>query len=250
MLVNAKKIFIILSIIFLLISIPLTVLLLNGNLDPRKKASGNGAGFSFDPTSVTIAQGADAEIKILLNTNGKSIVGADAVVSFDKNIFSVVDTAKDKAGTQSVAGNFFDKPLVLANKVVGNKIYLSINSFNLFKGAAVFGTIKLHAKTTGKTTLKFVDGETKITEQGTAQNILQTTSPAQFTIEGISSNTQESTPSATADLSKDGQVDEQDLQLFSRSLGTKGNGVTDFNKDGQTDQEDFKIFNTLYKQKK
>lgn len=256
MLITRQKLLLIGAFVLLLIAIPLTVLLLQGNLDPRKKAASEGASFSFDPTSGTIVRGAEVEIKILINTNGKTIVGGDSVISFDNTIFSVVDQQLDKAGVQTQPGSFFDKPLALANKVEGNKIYLSINSFTPFKGSGVFGTIKLQAKKNGKATLKFVDGETKITEQGSAQNILTLTRPATFSVEGADGTSQDASPSATpaslgADLNKDSKIDEQDLQIFSKLMGTKtANSPADYNKDGQVDQSDFKTFEGLYRSKR
>lgn len=257
MLVSRKKLFTILGLLFLLITIPLTVVVLQGNLDPRKKADSSGATFSFDPTSGTIVKDSEVEIKILINTGGRNIVGADSVISFDNTIFSVVDQEKDKTGVQSKGGSFFDKPLILANRTEGNKLYLSINSFTPFKGTSVFGTIKFAAKKTGKVTLKFVDGESKITEQGTAQNLLKKTTSGVFSVEGASGKaTIESSGSAKeatpgADLNKDSKVDESDLQLFSKQLGSKGtNLVSDLNKDSQVDTQDVKLFENLYKQGK
>ncbi len=253
MLITRRKLLLIITFILLVIAIPLTVLLLQGNLDPRKKADSEGASFSFDPSSGTIVRGAEVEIKILLNTNGKSIVGSDSVISFDNTVFSVVDQRRDIGGVQTQPGSFFDKPLILANKVEGNKIYLSINSFTPFKGAGVFGTIKLQAKKNGTATLKFVEGETKITEQGSAQNILTAMRSATFNVEGANGTKEEGTPSASlsADLNKDSKVDEQDLHLFSKVMGTKTtNSPADLNKDGQVDQTDFKIFEGLFKSKR
>jgi hypothetical protein len=252
-----RRLVAIISIIIILIAIPLTIYLLRGNLDFRNRAATSGASFSFDPSGGSIVQGGEVEIKILLNSGEKNIIGADSVVSFDRTIFTVVDEDSETDGVQVEAGTFFEKPLVLANKVEGNKLYLSINSFTPFKGAAVFGTIKLQAKKTGTVDLKFVEGETKITEQGTAQNILQTATPGQFKVES-SGNSRE--PSATesasardinADLNDDGRVNELDLQLFSQKLGTT-TGITafDYNQDKKVDLADFKLFESAFKEQK
>ena len=251
----SRRFFLISGLILILLAIPLTVYLLRGNLDFRKEASSAGASFSFDPTGGEIVRGATVEIKILLNTGGKNIIGADSIISFDRNLISVIDQEKDKTGTQIQAGSFFEKPLVLANKVEGDRIYLSINSFTPFKGAGVFGTIKFQAKKSGEVDFKFVSGETKITEQGTAQNILQTMAPAQFNIEGAGGTaTTETTASGTpkttssADVNDDGKVNELDLQLFSQKLGQKVNITKfDLNKDGQVDSDDFKLFEKAFK---
>lgn len=256
---SPKKLFAIIGLLLLVLSIPLTVLLLNGNLDFRGQAANEGAAFSFDPANGEIAKGAEVEIKILINTGNKNIVGADSVITFNKDILAVIDADESKKGVQVTAGSFFEKPLILANKVEGNKIYLSINSFTPFKGAEVFGTIKFQARKSGKADLNFVNGETKITEQGTATNILSKAAKASFNVDGSTDNGTSKSASAAAkpttspvdvDLNNDNKVDEADVQVFSKKMGATTNfSDADFNKDGKVDQTDLKIFQDNFKSK-
>lgn len=232
----------------------MTVYLLSGNLDFRKKAASINATFTFDPTEGTIANGNDFNINILIDTNNKNVVGADLVVGFDPKLVTVVDSDPAKAGIQISSGRFFTEPLVLANKVEGDKIYLSINSFTPFKGADVFGTIKFHSKKAGELKLNFANGQNKITEQGTAQNIFANPISARFMIEG-SGGLSEATPEAnltaeenSIDLNHDNKINEADLQLFSKKLGaTKDIKDVDFNQDGKVDKSDQEIFMAKYK---
>lgn len=256
-----KKLLLISGTLFVLIAIPLTVAVLNGNLDFRKQARSTVASFSFDPSSGTIQNGNDFEINVLINTGGKSISGADLSIGFDKNLTQVVDADTSKNGIQVNSGSFFDKPLVLANKVEGDKIYLSINSFSPFKGSGVFGTIKFHALKPGQFKLSIKNGnENKITEQGTGVNLVTGSTQATFNIEGDSKSkpsqaTDEGQPSTEAifsiDLNHDGVANDLDLQLLSKKIGATKD-ITDFdlNKDGKVDQKDIAIFITKYKELK
>lgn len=248
-----KKRFLIIGILLILVAIPLTVYLLNGSLDFRKKADDLKATFAFDPPSGTIANGNDFPINITIDTGDKDIVGADLVILFDPTLVSVVDNDPTKAGLQISSGKFFDNPLVLANKVDGNKIYLSINSFTPFKGRDLFGTVTFHAKKAGQLKLSFDPSLTKITQQGTALNIFSNSGAATFTIDGLPGSI-EATPEATPktsvdiDLNHDGQVNELDLQIFSKKMGsTQDIAAMDFNGDGKVDKADQQIFMAQYR---
>jgi hypothetical protein len=252
-----KRLFIILSLVFILAAIPLTVALLSGNLDFRKEASSEGATFSFDPLKADLALGSEVDVQILFDSAGKEIVGADAVIAFDRTKVSIVDADPEETGVQVSAGSFFDKPLVLANKVEGNKIYLSINSFTPYQGGGIFGTIRIKARQNGPFSLQFVEEETKITEQGSANNIVTKLQAATFEVSAEDAGGIESSPSAQVktgtdvDLNNDSKVNETDLQLFSKKLGAKtGIEDVDYNKDGQVNAEDFKVFDAGFESQK
>lgn len=90
----------------------------------RTFAVGETASLKISPANITVAQGGNFSVDVVLNTGGKSVVATRAIVNYDTNDFSLVDW--NTTGSAFSSGNscvYDNKPCeIVTNDVANGKI--------------------------------------------------------------------------------------------------------------------------------
>jgi len=124
------------------------------------------------------------EVRVEINTKGKSASGADVVVTYDPKILNVSESS-------ITTGNIF--PLYPLVKIKPEKGQIAITGVisqeekPSFQGKGTFATIKFTPIKTGKTTVSFdftkdSTTDSNIAQTKTAKDILEKVEPATYTI--------------------------------------------------------------------
>lgn len=152
------------------------------NLSVQEKSS-DGPFFSFSPKEGILKVGEVKEIKIIVNSKGKFLTGADAVINFDPNAIEIVNNPQ--------AGEIFPFYPVLKVKPDKGEVDITgtITDPNQphFQGEGVLAAIFIKPLKSGETFLKFnfTPGKTNdsnLAEKETGQDVLVKVENALFNI--------------------------------------------------------------------
>ncbi len=138
---------------------------------------------SFDPTQQGVVVGQQFTVKININTGGQQTSGADALITYDPNILSVVSASNGGFYT-----NFANNPLSSVN----NKYLISgfeTDSTSLKSGTGTLATVTFSGKANGTSVVSFdcttgSKSDSNIIAANTANDIINCSSLAQasFTV--------------------------------------------------------------------
>lgn len=183
---NKKKVFIILIIIILLELlwvISFIVLSKNTNsiIPVKLKAKEEIASFSFALDSKAIIRGTPFKTEIILNTKDRQVNGVDALILYDPQMLTVVDSIETVPAIQVANGDLF--PSLLVNHVDQETGRITLTASRLNKqtspvtGLGTLAIITFTAQQVGNTTLSFLfdDAQTNtsnVIEAETSKNIL------------------------------------------------------------------------------
>lgn len=133
----------------------------------------DGPSFSFSPLQDSLKVNEVKELKIVINSKGKFLTGADAVIKFDPNVIEIVDNPQP--------GEIFPfYPILKVKPEIGEiTITGTITDPNQphFQGEGIFATIFVKPLKTGETSLKFKfspgrTDDSNLAEKTTGKDIL------------------------------------------------------------------------------
>lgn len=163
------------------------------------RGSGSAATLSLNPSSGSFKKGCDFSTQVILNTGGATTDGTDAILLFDKNVF----TAKSiNSGTlyQEYPGNSVDN-----NN--GKVVVLGIGSINQpFTGSGTLATVVFTVNSTAPTGTSVIrfdfdpnnKGKTtdsNVVERSTIKDVLNSVSNGTYTVEDGVCGEEETNPS-------------------------------------------------------
>ena len=125
-----------------------------------------------------VSLGETFTIPVILNTAGKEVFAADAVIKFDPQFLKVLDLDQEKPGIQVAEGELFPRYFALRADNEKGEIHLSGSTFSgrradigkSFSGAGILGSISFRAKTTGETKIYFDFQRGKTTDSNVVDN--------------------------------------------------------------------------------
>ena len=188
-----KKIISVAIVIFLLVSIPLTVYFVKIQQELTSNAAPSTTIF-LNPSALTIQSNQDRKINIEINTGTNLIVSADIILSYDPKILQVSDIS---------AGDFLQNTSQI-QKLIDNtngKVTYSIFTYsqNAKSGAGTIAILTIKGKADGSSNIAF-DKLSSIYGLGEEQNVLITANSGNYT---VSSNLALNiTPASAADQSQ------------------------------------------------
>jgi len=143
----SKKILIIIGILVILISIPLTIFLVKQRQELRMKAA-LATVLSLSPAAITKAVEETFNVDIVVNTNENSIVSADIDLTFNPNILEALSIS---------AGSFFESPTEPTRLINNNlgKIQYSLFTMTAKQGAGTLASIVFKGKGPGISQVTF-----------------------------------------------------------------------------------------------
>lgn len=170
-----KKILVVLIILLILVSIPLTVYLVKQRQEIRKKAA-PATTLALSPANVTRNVGETFSLDLVVNTAENAISAAELYVIFDSNKLE---------GQSIMAGSFL--PVVLVNGNISGglaSITLGSQPNEPKQGTGILATIafKALALTEGTSTEVQFAANTQVAGIGEQGNVLTGTTPASITI--------------------------------------------------------------------
>lgn len=138
--------------------------------------------FSLSPNSGNFKKNRPLEVKIMINSNGKYLTGADSVIKFDPQMVEII-------GDPRPGQTFSSYPISMVKKEKGEITITGVIGFNQspFIGEGVFATIYLKPLKEGDLSLNFdfTPGKTNdsnLAEQGSNLDVLTQVNNANFRI--------------------------------------------------------------------
>lgn len=134
--------------------------------------------FSLNPKEGSFRVGEEFRVDIVLDTSGRKVAAGDAILHFDPQKLSVLDSMATISGVQIVPGALFSHHpgnLVTDTGRIALSGLSEIDEF--YRGQGVFGTITFRAEATGSAlvTFEFQPGETSdsnLADYETANDVL------------------------------------------------------------------------------
>ncbi len=214
------------------------------------------ATFSLSPSEETFKKGCNYQVNINLDTQGVNTDGADALLLYDPNIFSITNSSITNGSI------YPEYPGNSVNQINGQISISGISSVSQpFNGQGLFATINLLVKdnaSTGNTALNFdfdpanptKTSDSNIVERGTVVDVLNSVTDGNYIIGD------ESCITPSPDNDGDGWTNNQES-----FLGTDINDPCpdnrwdtawppDFNNDKRVNNKDFVLLNRIIKRNK
>lgn len=214
------------------------------------------ATFSLDPSEGTFKKGCTYPVNINLDSQGVNTDGADAILFYDPNIFSITTSS-------IINGSIYPEfPGNSVNQINGQISISGISSVSTpFNGQGLFATINLKVKddaVSGSTPVTFdfdpanptKTTDSNIVERGTIVDVLSSVTDGNYII------SDESCITPPSDSDADGWTDDQEI-----FLGTDSNDACpdnrrdnawppDLNNDKRVNNGDFVLLNRIIKRNK
>lgn len=197
---------------------------------------------SLSPSSSTITSGQDFSVQVRVNTNGQTINGVDAELSYPVNLIEVLSI-------NDTNSNFEIK----AEKTASNGVITLAYGTNTPKsGNLLVATINMRARGSGVANINF-SSSSVVTSDVSNGDVLNSRTNGSYTIVAPT-NTPTLTPTPTkaptptptvapqrrGDMNLDGKVDVQDLSYLLSKWRTS-DSTADINKDGRVNISDLSI---------
>ena len=133
---------------------------------------------SLSPASRTVAVGDTFTVNINLDTEGKSIVGADAMLTYDMDRLQVVNVGSS-SDVQIAPGSLMTTTTYNKVDSQAGRIYFSQVTFSSYSGSGTLATITFRAVAGGTANVNFIFTPGNTTDSNVAVNGVDTLSSVQ-----------------------------------------------------------------------